>query len=99
MAQANKVSKSQKVRNMIAKGHDVAYIAKTLGVKPQMVYNIRWRLNKKSGLGAIAPTVIVPPATPEQLYTESQDSKPRKVGGTEAKQSFIGRLVSFFRGW
>lgn len=105
MAQANKVSKSQKVRNMLTKGHDVAYIAKTLSVKPQMVYNIRWRMNKKAGLGAIATnnpnTVIVtPPSTPEQLYQE-QLSEQKQILNTkkESSPSLIQRIVAVFRGW
>lgn len=102
MAQAKSVSKSQKVRNMLAKGHDVSYIARTLNVKPQMVYNIRWRMNKKVGLGAIAPnTIVVPPATPEQLFEDAPSKnsrKPRKARQQE-KPSFIQRLFAAFRGW
>ena len=100
MAQYKPTSKSQKVRNMLAKGHDVSYIARTLGVKPQMVYNIRWRMNKKAGLGAI----VVPPTVPEQTVvdTQSTDSPaPRKAKIQERPfvNRVFARVVAFFRGW
>ena len=97
MAQYKPTSKSQKVRNMLAKGHDVSYIARTLNVKPQMVYNIRWRMNKKAGLGAI----VVPPTTPEQSIEDAPSKnspKPRKARQQE-KPSFFQRLFAAFRGW
>jgi hypothetical protein len=50
---AKKQSMAQRVRNMIDRGYSNKTIIEKLGVKPQMVYNIRYIMNKERGLGAI----------------------------------------------
>jgi len=44
---------SQRVREMIDRGHNNKTIIERLGVKPQVVYNVRYQINKARGLGAI----------------------------------------------
>lgn len=50
---AKKQSMAQRVRNMIDRGYSNKTIIEKLGVKPQMVYNTRYTMNKERGLGAI----------------------------------------------
>lgn len=52
---SKKQTASERVRMMIEKGYTNKHIIERLHVKPQMVYNIRYQLNKKRGLGAIKP--------------------------------------------
>lgn len=66
-----KMSTAAKVRRMIEKGYTTKDIAEKLKVKPQVVYNIRYQVNKERGLGAIgkpAPTpadgIGTPPPKP-----------------------------------
>lgn len=56
-----KLSTAEKVRRMIDQGHTNKAIIEKLGIKPQVVYNIRYQINKARGLGAIgtpAPTPV-----------------------------------------
>ena len=51
---------TQRVRRMINSGHSNKAIIEKLGVKPQMVYNIRYKMGKKKGLGALPVKVAAP---------------------------------------
>ena len=54
-----KLSTSEKVRRLIDQGYTNKTIIERLNVKPQVVYNMRYQINKARGLGAIgraAPT-------------------------------------------
>lgn len=66
-------STSAKVRRMIDQGHNNKAIIEKLGVKPQIVYNIRYQINKARGLGAIGTPVPAPVegigAPPKRKYT------------------------------
>lgn len=46
-------SMSQRVREMIDRGHTNKTIIERLNVKPQVVYNMRYQINKARGLGSI----------------------------------------------
>jgi hypothetical protein len=50
---AKQKSTAQRVRGMIDRGYTNKQIIEKLGIKPQMVYNIRYQINKERGLGAI----------------------------------------------
>lgn len=67
------MSTSAKVRRMIDQGHNNKAIIEKLGVKPQIVYNIRYQINKARGLGAIGTPVPAPVegigAPPKRKYT------------------------------
>ena len=49
------ISMSGQIRKMIDRGCTNKTIIEKLGVKPQIVYNIRHKMNRDRGLGAIAP--------------------------------------------
>jgi hypothetical protein len=60
---------SQRVRTLIEQGHNNKDIVAQLKCKPQVVYNVRYQINKSKGLGALgqqgtgisAPLVWSPP--------------------------------------
>jgi hypothetical protein len=68
-----KPSVAGQVRRMIDQGHTNKAIIDKLGVKPQIVYNIRYQINKARGLGAIGAVVPAPAegigAPPKRKYT------------------------------
>lgn len=57
---ARKLSTSEKVRRLIDQGHTNKAIIEKLGIKPQVVYNMRYQLNKARGLGAIGQAAPTP---------------------------------------
>lgn len=57
---AKKLSTSEKVRRMIEQGHTNKAIVDRLGVKPQIVYNLRYQMNKARGLGALGASKPAP---------------------------------------
>jgi hypothetical protein len=75
-----KKSVSQRVRELIEQGHNNKYIVDKLKCKPQVVYNVRYQINKSKGLGALgtqgtgisAPPLVNPapykPITNEELF-------------------------------
>jgi hypothetical protein len=78
-------STAERVRNMIERGHTNRDIVDKLGVKPQIVYNLRYQVNKARGLGAIgkpapkpADGIGTPP--PKRKYTRRV--KPAGTAGT-----------------
>ena len=48
-----KKSASQRVRTLIEQGHSNKDIVAQLKCKPQVVYNVRYQINKSKGLGAL----------------------------------------------
>ena len=48
-----KKSVSQRVRTLIEQGHSNKDIVAQLKCKPQVVYNVRYQINKSKGLGAL----------------------------------------------
>lgn len=55
-----KLSTAEKVRRMIDQGHNNKAIIEKLGIKPQIVYNMRYQINKARGLGAIGKASPAP---------------------------------------
>lgn len=55
-----KLSVAEKVRRLIDQGHTNKAIVDKLNIKPQVVYNIRYQVNKARGLGAIGKTTPPP---------------------------------------
>ena len=51
---AKKISKSEKIRNLLAHGMSVAQIAKKLDVSPNYVYAIRWNAANKKNKAKVA---------------------------------------------
>ena len=59
-----KKSVSQRVRTLIEQGHNNKDIVAQLKCKPQVVYNVRYQINKTKGLGALGQQgtgISVPP--------------------------------------
>ena len=44
---------SQRARTLIEQGHNNKFIVDKLKCKPQVVYNVRYQINKSKGLGAL----------------------------------------------
>jgi hypothetical protein len=61
----NNTSMSARIRRMVAAGYSNQHIIATLHVKPQIVYNMRYRMGKKKGLGALPVKVKSPEPTPQ----------------------------------
>ena len=62
-----KKSATQRVRELIEQGHNNKFIVDKLKCKPQVVYNVRYQINKTKGLGALQQQgtgISAPPATP-----------------------------------
>ena len=55
-----KLSVAEKVRRLIDQGYTNKAIVEKLAIKPQVVYNIRYQVNKARGLGAIGKTTPPP---------------------------------------
>jgi hypothetical protein len=69
-----KPSVAEQVRRMIDQGHTNKSIIDKLGIKPQIVYNARYQVNKARGLGAIgaiapAPAEGIGAPPPKRKYT------------------------------
>jgi hypothetical protein len=58
---------THRVRRMILSGHSNKAIIEKLNVKPQVVYNIRYKLGKKKGLGALPVKVESPEPAPQAV--------------------------------
>ena len=96
-------SKSQRIRKMLEKGIPPKKIAKTLGTTPQAVYNVRYYMNKQTGLGALPK----PPLTKQGIATvrRTNKRKPEREAATpivvpkKIRPSLWERVVMFFRGY
>lgn len=71
-----KLSTSEKVRRLIDQGYTNKAIIEKLGIKPQVVYNMRYQLNKARGLGAIGRAA---PTPTEGIGAPPKKRTPRKV--------------------
>lgn len=72
-------SMSQRVREMIDRGHTNKAIIERLNVKPQVVYNMRYQINKARGLGSIGK----PAPKPAEGIGTPPKRKSRKVKAGE----------------
>ena len=62
-----KKSLTQRARELIEQGHNNKYVVAQLKCKPQVVYNVRYQINKSKGLGALKKQgtgIHTPPTTP-----------------------------------
>ena len=61
-------SKSQKIREMIARGMTTQAICAATHVKPDFVYTIRWQMRRKEGIGSlpVKPAAHTPKAKPNK---------------------------------
>ena len=57
---AKRLSLAQKVRRMVEKGYTTQDIVAKLKVKPQVVYNVRYQINKGKGLDALGHSIPKP---------------------------------------
>jgi hypothetical protein len=79
-----KKSVSQRVRELIEQGHNNKYIVSKLQCKPQVVYNVRYQINKSKGLGALGTQgtgISVPPPYKPITADEMWGSAPVKMEG------------------
>lgn len=67
-----KISKAQKVRNMLDANVSVKEIAKKLSIPPQTVYNIRYQYNKRKGLAQLPAKPIRSHKDPIVVPQEAQ---------------------------
>ncbi len=84
-----KKSVTQRVREMVEQGHHNKYIVDKLKCKPQVVYNVRYQINKSKGLGALgtqgtgisAPALVNPAPYKPITADEMWGSAPVKAEG------------------
>lgn len=65
-------STSSQIRKMILKGHTNKSIIDKLGCKPQNVYNMRYQLSKKKGIGALPTKPVVKPVKVKAKVTRNK---------------------------
>jgi hypothetical protein len=78
-----KKSATQRVRELIEQGHSNKDIVAQLKCKPQVVYNVRYQVNKSKGLGALKQqgTGISAPASYKPILTNvTPNTQPIKAG-------------------
>lgn len=57
---AKRLSLARKVRRMVEDGYTTKDIVTKLKVKPQMVYNVRYYINKQKGLASLGKSIPAP---------------------------------------
>lgn len=75
-----KLSKSQKIRNMLDANVPVKEIAEKMSVPPQTVYNIRYQYNKRKGLAQLPAKpgrqrkdpIVVPQEAPRPTFVKPE---------------------------
>lgn len=78
-----KKSATQRVRELIEQGHNNKFIVDKLKCKPQVVYNVRYQINKSKGLGALGQqgTGISTPAPYKPITANvTPNTQPIKAG-------------------
>ena len=91
---SKKLSRAGKVRKLLAEGKTPREIATQMKITPQAVYNIRYQMNKKGGLGALKPMITAPKnkrvskvaedaPIPEFLKDKPKADKPPKLTADE----------------
>jgi len=78
-----KKSVSQRVRTLIEQGHSNKDIVAQLKCKPQVVYNVRYQINKSKGLGALSQQGTGISAPPLAVWTSpsiTPNTTPIKAG-------------------
>jgi hypothetical protein len=57
------ISTNERIRRLVVAGYSNKHIIEKLNVKPQLVYNMRYQINKGRGLGAIGVAQAAPAKT------------------------------------
>lgn len=57
---AKRLSLARKVRRMVEDGYTTKDIVAKLKIKPQVVYNVRYYINKKKGLASLGKSIPAP---------------------------------------
>lgn len=85
-----KKSPTQRVRELIEQGHSNKDIVAQLNCKPQVVYNVRYQINKTKGLGALGqretgistpPMWSPPPLMPMPITMEEPPTLWQRIKG------------------
>ena len=85
-----KKSPTQRVRELIEQGHSNKDIVAQLNCKPQVVYNVRYQINKSKGLGALGqrktgistpPMWSPPPLMPMPITMEEPPTLWQRIKG------------------
>jgi hypothetical protein len=101
-----KKSVSQRVRELIEQGHNNKFIVDKLKCKPQVVYNVRYQINKSKGLGALgtqgtgisAPPVWSPPPLLPVPPVKAEGEPVYPITMFEPKPTLWERIKGWFRG-
>jgi len=103
-----KKSATQRVRELIEQGHNNKFIVDKLKCKPQVVYNVRYQINKTKGLGALGQqgTGISAPAPYKPITANvTPNTQPIKAGEwvdlpitMEEPPTLWQRIKGWFRG-
>lgn len=103
-----KKSATQRVRELIEQGHNNKFIVDKLKCKPQVVYNVRYQINKTKGLGALGQqgTGISAPAPYKPITADEMFGRaPVKAEGEpvypitmEEPPTLWQRIKGWFRG-
>jgi hypothetical protein len=103
-----KKSATQRVRELIEQGHNNKFIVDKLKCKPQVVYNVRYQINKTKGLGALSQQGTGISAPPLAVWTSpsiTPNTTPIKAGEwvdlpitMEEPPTLWQRIKGWFRG-
>ena len=86
-----KISRTTKIRGMIAEGFTTKDICEKLRCDPQSVYNLRWQMRRAQGLGALAST-DTPTDTPTGTPTGTAAPAQRVDASSERSAApFVGQ--------
>lgn len=95
-----KISKSQKVRNMLDVNVPVKEIAEKLMIPPQTVYNIRYQYNKRKGLAQLPAkpgrSRKDPIVVPQEAQRPTPEVKLEVQQPTTQKEQDSGWLIWLF---
>ena len=102
---SKKLSRAGKVRKLLAEGKTPREIATQMKITPQAVYNIRYQMNKKGGLGALQPMITAPKnkrvskvaedaPIPEFLKDKPKADKPKLTTDEKSNLVFWAAVVT-----
>jgi hypothetical protein len=89
---SEKLSTNEQVRRLIVAGYSNKHVVEKLGVKPQIVYNMRYQINKSRGLGAI-------PLPAEDEETGINVSRSTNISTVVTPDPEPAQPVSKWRAW
>ena len=101
---AKKLSRAGKIRKLLSEGKTPREIATQMKITPQIVYNIRYQMNKKGGIGALKPVinarkkaVVKEEPIPEFLREKIpalNETKPKLTADEKSSLVFWGAIVT-----